>query len=113
MDLKTTTLNLTNVETAIQKDDIFNLSTHENPLKSVGILLTVLNTILLPHILYVLTWNAIQTKKLHKTILNLFICYICFNVLVYLFLVQIPETVRFLFGPLPSGIDFIKKYVKP
>ena len=97
------------------ESDYFSFLMEPNPLKYIGLLISMGCIFVGPILIYAIIWYEKYGSSSHRTFLNMIISMYCLSVLEFIFFVQIPETLRVIIGPLPTYVcsiqvcGFIKK----
>ena len=94
--------------------DDFSSLTENSPEKIIFWVFSIVTSFLGPPLLYGIIWferyGGSDTKR---TLLNMFTVINCWVLIFYTFIVQIPEVIRFSFGPLPEFICLAQTFFKP
>ena len=90
----------------------FYALTENNPLQILSLTLAITCTLVCTPLLYSVIWfeNFGSDKK--RTLINKLVAMNCWNTIGYLILVQAPEILRFVYGPLPMIICAIQNVLK-
>ena len=83
-----------------------------NPLLICCILISVLSIIICPLIIYCIIWFERYGSDQRRTLLNRFTTMYCWAMIQYFLIVQLIETARFIFGPLPAVICHLQSIVR-
>ena len=85
-------------------EDYFPFMTETSFLKIFSVTFSCLGILLGPAALFSIIWFERFGSDKKRTLLNLLFSISCWECAIFVFLVQIPETMRFIYGPLP---DFV------
>jgi len=80
--------------------------------RNFSIIFSVFSFTVIPVALYSIIWFEKYGCDSKRTVLNRIASIICWTGFEYLFFIQIFETLRFVYGPLPKAFCFFTRYLK-
>ena len=95
-----------------QDEDYFSGLLENNAWKNISLLISCFGVIAFPLVLYSIIWFEKYGNDTNRTLLNMFASLYCWALLEFIILVQISETARFLFGPLPGLVCYIQLFLR-
>ncbi len=86
------------------ESDYFSFLMEPNPMKYIGLFISISCIFIGPILIYAIIWYERYGSNNHRTFLNMIVSMYSLSVLVFIFFVQIPETLRVIIGPLPTYV---------
>jgi len=86
------------------ESDYFSFLMEPNPMKYIGLLISTACIFVGPILIYGIIWYEKYGSNNHRTFLNMIVSMYCLSALVFIFFVQVPETLRGFIGPLPTYV---------
>jgi hypothetical protein len=93
--------------TFVENIDFFHFIIENNIERSFGLAISILNVLLCPPLLICIIWFERFGSDKKRTLLNRLVSMNCWTGIEFLSLSQIPEIVRFIYGPLPDLFCYI------
>ena len=95
-----------------KSNDYFADLLNQNWWKILCLTISCLGIIASPLVLLSIIWFERYGNDINRTVLNMFVSLYCWTVIEFVILVQIPETIRLLFGPLPAFLCSLQAYFR-
>ena len=92
--------------------DYFSGLLDSNAGKIISLMISCFGIVASPLVLLSIIWYEKYGNDSNRTLLNMFASLYCWAVVEFIILVQIPETARFLFGPLPGFVCHIQVFFR-
>ena len=92
--------------------DYFSGLLNDNWWKTVGLTISCFGIIASPLILFSIIWFEKYGNDNKRTLLNMFVSLYCWAVIEFVLFVQVPETARFLIGPLPPFVCRLHAFLR-
>ena len=92
--------------------DYFSGLLDSNAGKIISLMISCFGIVASPLVLLSIIWYEKYGNDSNRTLLNMFASLYCWAVVEFIILVQIPETARFLFGPLPGFVCHIQIFLR-
>jgi amino acid permease len=73
-------------------------------MKYIGLLISTACIFVGPILIYGIIWYEKYGSNNRRTFLNMIVSMYCLSALVFIFFVQVPETLRGIIGPLPTYV---------
>ncbi len=84
------------------KNDYFPFMTEQNTARITCLIISCLGIIFGPIVLYSIIWFERFGSDKKRTLLNMLFSMTCWTALIFIICIQIPDTFRYIYGPLPS-----------
>ena len=92
--------------------DYFPFMTKHNPERITCLIVSCLGIILGPIFLYSIIWFERFGSDKKRTLLNMLFSMTCWTALIFIICIQVPETFRYIYGPLPGLVCFIHLFLR-
>lgn len=92
--------------------DFYPHITENSPEKIISLTISIVGIIIGPPILLSIIWFEKYGSDKKRTLINIIFAYCCWTYLKYIFLVEVFDVIRYIFGPLPATICYLKVIIR-
>ena len=104
--------NLHNISADTYEEDFFPGLYKLRPSVIIGLFLTLISICVLIPVLYSIIWYEKFGSDKKRTVLNKLVGSVCWYTIVVYMVVQIPELIRYCYGPLPTFLCYLHLIIK-
>ncbi len=94
------------------KSDFFPFMTEQSPERITCLIISCLGIIVGPIVLYSIIWFERFGSDKKRTLLNMLFSMTCWTALTFIICIQVPETFRYVYGPLPGVVCFTHLFLR-
>ena len=92
--------------------DFFPFTTDRNTERITSLVISCSGIIFEPPVLYSIIWFERFGSDKKRTLLNMIFSMICWLFIAFFIFVQVPETFRYIYGPLPCFVCFLQLFIR-
>ena len=104
--------NVHNISVDTYEEDFFSGLYKIRPSENIGVTLPLMSICILIPVLYSIIWYEKFGSDKKRTVLNKLVGSVCWYTIVVYMVVQIPELIRYCYGPLPTFLCYLHLIIK-